>query len=95
LRGRVAPEHTERRSERVRDPVRLAVVSGVMWEELYSALRRAKGDSESDVEPADADEHPCTACGRTIGSRGRWHSDGLGELIPFCGSCADSGAAHA
>lgn len=33
-----------------------------------------------------ADE--CVECGDSISGWGCWYSDGLGELVPYCPSCA-------
>ena len=30
----------------------------------------------------------CVDCGLAIGKMGRWYSDGVGELVPYCASCA-------
>jgi hypothetical protein len=31
----------------------------------------------------------CFECGRPIGENGRWYSDGVGELVPYCAECAE------
>ena len=31
----------------------------------------------------------CVDCGRPIGDDGRFHSDGLGEPLPYCRLCAE------
>jgi hypothetical protein len=31
----------------------------------------------------------CAECGRPIGEDGRWWSDGVGELHPYCATCSE------
>ena len=59
------------------------------WEELYEALRNARGQATELDQVPDADEYPCAQCKRLIGSSGRWYSDGAGSLVPYCKTCAE------
>lgn len=40
-------------------------------------------------KPEPSDEPACVECGRPIAGDGRFYSDGVGELVPYCAECAE------
>jgi hypothetical protein len=52
-------------------------------EEVTDTLVRRAGEAAR----AEQDDR-CVECGRHIDKQGRWYSDGLGALVPYCKSCA-------
>jgi hypothetical protein len=44
--------------------------------------------SGADRASAQADADHCVECDVPISGWGCWYSDGLGELVPYCPSCA-------
>jgi hypothetical protein len=41
-----------------------------------------------DESRCDPDDSVCIECGEPIGADGHWYSDGSGELVPSCATCA-------
>jgi hypothetical protein len=41
-----------------------------------------------DLLTAEGLDVSCSECSRPIGEEGRWYSDGVGELHPYCPGCA-------
>jgi hypothetical protein len=56
------------------------------WREIIVA----ENDLEQAREllPAVENDPACVECGRLIGDNGRWYSDGVGDLVPYCPECA-------
>ena len=59
-----------------------------MHKELHARLagrseRVARHRAELEGDPT------CAGCGRRVGDRGRWHSDGIGTSEPYCVPCAE------
>jgi hypothetical protein len=56
------------------------------WREVLvdeADLARAR-----DLLTAEGLDVSCSECSRPIGEEGRWYSDGVGELHPYCPGCA-------
>jgi hypothetical protein len=62
------------------------------WADLLERLQSLTADGSHHVtQPAERDQ-PCTECGRPTGYTGRWYSDGVGGLVPYCKACSEIGS---
>ena len=63
----------------------------VPWHETQNELLVRVIDRQRRIEVLRSElEATCAECGRPIGFDGRWYSDGGGELVPYCASCAQT-----
>ena len=53
--------------------------------EQVDAAKRALGQASDDD---GRDNDVCVECSRRIGPNGRWWSDGVGGLHPYCAACS-------
>jgi hypothetical protein len=56
---------------------------------LLERLQALTADGSHRITRADERDTPCTECGQPIGYSGRWYSDAVGGLVPYCKACAE------